>query len=310
MKQALFLLVAIAILGLGVEPGAAQTRVFVSGQGSDSNPCSLAAPCRSFQQAHNAVVAGGEIVALDAAGYGPITISKAVTITAIGIEASITTNGTTTTGVVVNAGAGDTVTIRGITLFSGAITGDGIDINSGKSVTIRDCTISGFPGSGIAVEPSASLHLALRGVTVYGSGASGLVVFPSGPGAVTASVIGSVFSGNDDGVVINGTASTGTLKATLSVLSDANLSNGISVIASGVAPVTVMITGSQAVNNAFGVSGNGANARLFVDRTQVSGNSGVGWHALGGASVSSYTNNGVNGNGTDGLSGVVQISSE
>ena len=54
MKQMLFLLVAVAILGLGVEPSFAQpVRAFVSGQGSDANPCSLAAPCRSFQQAHS-----------------------------------------------------------------------------------------------------------------------------------------------------------------------------------------------------------------------------------------------------------------
>jgi hypothetical protein len=49
---------------------------------------------------------------------------------------------------------------------------------------------------------------------------------------------------------------------------------------------------------------------VFVDRTQISGNGTVGWEATGGAAVSSYTNNAVNGNGTDGLNGVVQISSE
>src|SRR5215831_14579175 len=126
---------AVLCLGLGIVPASAQLRTFVSGSGSDANPCSLAAPCRSFQQAHNTVAAGGEVVALDAAGYGTLTISKAVTITAIGIEASITPNATTPNGIIVNAGAGDVVKIRGVQLFSGTASGDGIQINTAKSVT-------------------------------------------------------------------------------------------------------------------------------------------------------------------------------
>src|SRR5262249_17556916 len=154
-------------VGLGTLPAAAQTRVFVSGSGSDSNPCSLSAPCRSFQQAHNTVLAGGEIVALDAAGYGPLNITKAVTVTAIGIEASITSNIPSQFGIVVNAGASNTVVIRGLTVISGAPTGDGITVNSAKSLTLRDCTITGFPnpGNGIVVKPSTSLDLEMHGVT-------------------------------------------------------------------------------------------------------------------------------------------------
>jgi hypothetical protein len=141
MKRIAPYLIAI-VFGFAATPALAQaTRTFVSGNGSDANPCSLAAPCRSFQQAHNVVSAGGEVVALDSAGYGTITISKAITITAIGIEASITSSVATPTGIIVNAGAGDVVTIRGLTLISGATSGDGVDINSAKSVTIRDCTI-------------------------------------------------------------------------------------------------------------------------------------------------------------------------
>src|SRR5215831_2103523 len=111
-------------------PAVAQTRVFVSGSGSDANPCSLSAPCRSFQQAHNTVLAGGEIVALDAAGYGPLAINKSVTVTAIGIEASITSNSTSPFGLRINS-PGAVVAVRGLTLISGfAGPSDGIDINS------------------------------------------------------------------------------------------------------------------------------------------------------------------------------------
>ena len=42
----------------------AQSRVFVSGLATDSNSCSRAFPCRTFQQAFDVIPAGGENVAL------------------------------------------------------------------------------------------------------------------------------------------------------------------------------------------------------------------------------------------------------
>src|SRR6266568_2915360 len=56
----------------------AQARVFVSGLGSDSNPCSRTSPCRTFQHGHDVVAAGGEVIALDSAGYGGVSITKSV----------------------------------------------------------------------------------------------------------------------------------------------------------------------------------------------------------------------------------------
>src|SRR5262245_53802148 len=66
---------------LSAEPVAAQPlRVFVAAQGSDTNPCTFAAPCRTFQKAHDTVAADGEIDVLDPAGYGAVTISKSISI--------------------------------------------------------------------------------------------------------------------------------------------------------------------------------------------------------------------------------------
>jgi len=64
---------------------AAPQRTFVSAQHGDdantANNCSVTLPCRNFNAAIGVVNAGGEVVALDSAGYGPVTISKAVTLT-------------------------------------------------------------------------------------------------------------------------------------------------------------------------------------------------------------------------------------
>src|SRR5262245_52213473 len=69
------------VLSLVPNPAQAQpARVFVAAQGLDSNPCSFAAPCRTFQHAHDVVASGGDIDVLDPAGYGSVSISKSISI--------------------------------------------------------------------------------------------------------------------------------------------------------------------------------------------------------------------------------------
>jgi hypothetical protein len=56
------------------------TRTWVSGVGDDVNPCSRTAPCKTFAGAISKTAEGGEIDALDPAGYGTLTISKAIVV--------------------------------------------------------------------------------------------------------------------------------------------------------------------------------------------------------------------------------------
>src|ERR671925_1109954 len=56
------------------------TRTWVSGVGDDANPCSRTAPCKTFAGAISKTATGGEINTLDPAGYGGVTITKAITI--------------------------------------------------------------------------------------------------------------------------------------------------------------------------------------------------------------------------------------
>src|SRR5258705_2923794 len=56
------------------------TRTWVSGVGDDANPCSRTAPCKTFAGAISKTATGGEINALDAGGFGAVTIGKAITI--------------------------------------------------------------------------------------------------------------------------------------------------------------------------------------------------------------------------------------
>src|SRR6266513_4313678 len=101
----------IIAIALNVMPAQAQaTRTWVSGVGDDANPCSRTAPCKTFAGAISKTAAGGEIDALDPAGFGAVTITKAITIDGGGGVASILTNGSQ--AIVVAAAAADVVNIR------------------------------------------------------------------------------------------------------------------------------------------------------------------------------------------------------
>src|SRR5712672_1429485 len=93
----------------------AQSRTWVSGVGDDANPCSRTAPCKTFAGAISKTAAGGEINCLDPGGFGGVTITKSLTINGGGGQvASVLVSGTN--GIVIAAGANDTVTLRNIRL--------------------------------------------------------------------------------------------------------------------------------------------------------------------------------------------------
>src|SRR6202012_3091640 len=76
------LLATVLIYLLPAAPALAQRdRVFVASYGNDSNPCTFGSPCKTFQNAVNVVATGGEVTAIDSAGFGSILISHSVTIT-------------------------------------------------------------------------------------------------------------------------------------------------------------------------------------------------------------------------------------
>src|SRR5205809_7185128 len=78
-------------------------RTYVSGSGIDSGTCATNAPCRSFQYAFGQTAAGGDIVALERAGYNTINITHSVNIVLPpGIMVPIT-DPTSVFGIIINA---------------------------------------------------------------------------------------------------------------------------------------------------------------------------------------------------------------
>src|SRR5215468_6898981 len=156
---------ALVALALNAAPShAQQARSFVSGLGSDTNApnCVRTAPCRTFQVAHDNTLANGEITVLDAGSYGSVTINRNISIINDGVgEAGALVSGGAT-GITINAGPTDAVTLRGITIkgigFGG---GNGIVFNSGLSLSLENCVIRNMTGPGrgvgVTVQPATTI---------------------------------------------------------------------------------------------------------------------------------------------------------
>lgn len=147
MRIRYFSLTALAVAAFFAEAAFGMTqRTFVGPSGSDANPCSLTQPCRSFAAAVANTSASGEVIVLDSAGYGPVTLGKSVSITApAGIYAGITV--TSGHGVDVHA-AEIGVTLRGL-VITGLGGTRGINFDLGSMLTVVDCEVSGMTEWGI-----------------------------------------------------------------------------------------------------------------------------------------------------------------
>lgn len=166
LKQTSAVLLALGITALPVRADA-PSKVFVASTGSDANDGSRASPKRSFQAAHDAVAAKGEIVALDTAGYGAVTITKSVAVVVPpGVAGFVTVNGASN-AISIQAGGTDVISIRGLILEGGAANsgGAGILANSFGTLDVQDTTIRNFY-NGLNMAPSGDAHLLFRGGTI------------------------------------------------------------------------------------------------------------------------------------------------
>jgi hypothetical protein len=285
MTKRILSLVVIALLGCGVAAAQA-TRTWVSGVGDDVNPCSRTAPCKTFAGAISKTAAGGEIDALDPAGYGALTITKSITIDGGGGQvASILASGTT--GIFVNAGSGDVVTLRNLRI-NGAGGGasangiNGIDYIAGGKLMVENVDVFGFTQNGIRQRSTSNGLLVVRNTTVTNVGGAGIRV-ESG----RASIEGSNLSGNNYGLILY----VGKLTAVKTVAAQ----NSLGFLAgSG----EMNLTDCAAINNnGTGITANGGGI-IRIAHTTITGN--VTGISSAGGQVISWGNNFNDANGTDG----------
>jgi hypothetical protein len=198
LTTAFYVSLLIALTSLTVHAQA--DRTYVSGVGDDVNPCSRTAPCRTFAGAISKTKAGGEINALDAAGYGTVTISKSLTIDATGTFGGI--NAANVNGIIIDMTqvkdmANAIVRLRGLSI-NGLGTGlNGVNIIESGRVSIEDCVIDGFKSSGIYVGMGTVF---VKNTTIRNNVTAGITVKPGAKAGLVG--VGLVFNG----VGISGTA--------------------------------------------------------------------------------------------------------
>jgi hypothetical protein len=168
------LFVTVLVWLLPAAPAQAQlVQTFVSGLGSDGNPCTITQPCQHFQAAVNATAAGGEVDALDPGDYGSFTISHAITIEGQGWSyvAPPASGPGNPTAIIINAGTGDTIKIRGVLLDGFDIPASiGIIFNSGGRLEITDSVVGNFNNNEIIVYATTAMSLLISNTIVRGPG--------------------------------------------------------------------------------------------------------------------------------------------
>ena len=228
-------------------------QTWVSGTGSDGNPCTRALPCATFAAALALTSPGGEVGALDAGDFGSATITKAVTISGSGGSITSGTGAAKAAILTVSAAATDSVTIRNLDLNGFGVAQSGIQVNTAKTVHIENVRITSFAGPGIYIVNSGPTSVSITDSTSSNS-QYGVVVFGS---SVTANVLISHchFAENLYGVA-------GLAGAQITV-SDSDVSRGnvsYEVVGNGPASslnlirakaIGAILTGLQADNNGF-----------------------------------------------------------
>lgn len=272
------------VLLVPVISSAQATRTWVSGVGDDVNPCSRTAPCKTFAGAISKTAVGGEIDVLDPGGFGAVTITKSISIEAVGLVAGVLVSGTN--GIVINAGPTDTVVLRGLT-FEGLGTGlSGVNFMAGGALYVQDCTINHFR-TGINVFPSSGqTRVFIDRTVVRNNSMDGVLFSPSGAASVFAT-LDRVTTENNGGAGVNAN----------------NLAFG----------VDVSVESSTSANNNFGILSVGGST-VNLSNVTVFGNS-TGLSTKGSSppqtpgSIVSFGNNRVTDNGLNG-SPTAQIGQE
>lgn len=266
-----------AVLFLFAATASAQaTRTWVSGVGDDVNPCSRTAPCKTFAGAISKTLDGGEIDALDDAGYGTVTITKSITIDGGGHLAGVLASATN--GINVNdagsASPGTAVVIlRGLSINGAGTTAGsiGVSITSAAHVSIENCQIFGFQaGSG-------------RGVSLAASSSTSLQIANSN---IEDNLNAGVFVSAGKAAIMNSNL----------------LRNGAAGVDISGASTSVMVSNSNLSFNGRGIRISAGTAR--ITHLDIAFNTVFAWEILGGV-IQTHVDNRIIGSGSGTLTPVV-----
>jgi hypothetical protein len=304
-----------ALLATGsIQAAQAAPRTYVSGTGSGT-VCSRAAPCATFQAAHDVTDFGGEINCVDAGEFSAVVIAKSITIDCAGTVGGIAAGGGGFfDGLVSIANPNIVVRLRNLTINGKGTGRIGINFAQGAALFVENCIIANFNGGvagegiGIKFQPgtgtTTELHIADSRITGNGRPADGggIIVQPAGTAAVAVTIEHTLVENNTYGIFANGTGGSSTGVISMQVhdsVAAANVLNGISAYTTDSAALTSITVerSSSLLNGSDGVLARSTQAFVTLADSTVMSN-GIGLHRDSGASVFSYQDNQLTGNVT------------
>jgi len=312
------------VAGFGTGHALAAQRHFVASTGVDSNPCSIALPCRSFAAAALLVDPNGEIIVQDSAGYGFVAVTKPLSILSpYGVYAGISVFAGQD-GVTVNA-AGGSVRLTGV-YINGQGGNNGILVQAAARVTVEGCSVTNMLVDGLA-STAAGARIVIRNSVFRDNGGAGISIVNAadatidavhsdrnaGAGIALDNVKGTISASvsNDNGshgVSITTPAATQSVVALADHKSAGNAGSGVNVSQAGSGVVQATVSRSAFTGNALhGVhattTGQGS-GRVTVSDSQLTGNGASGVTAEVGTAVAVLHGNAITRNpvGVQGLS--------
>ena len=281
MHKSVAILIAAAGFGLSAIPANAQAaRTFVSGVGSDLNPCSRTAPCSTFVGAMSKTAAGGEIDCLDSGGFGTVTIDKSLTIDCTGVGGSILSVGGTT-AVTVNTGPNDRVILRNLNFTGAGSGGIAIRFLAGLHLVVENVRIANYTNAGIEVNKSTSGNIYVRDAVI--SNVPTGIRLSTTTGAIMAQIDNTRIDNVTNGLDVT---STGVV---------ASISNSVVMAASGAGLLTSGPGFINASKTILARNGIGVNSISFGGSIRISSNAlddnTTGIAFANGGTVSSAGNN-------------------
>ncbi|QGM45639.1 right-handed parallel beta-helix repeat-containing protein [Methylocystis heyeri] len=245
--------------------------VWVSGSGADAPGCgSLTAPCRHFQYAHDNALGpdGGDILIHDSASYGPLTITKSVSVINDGVGTAGTGAASGQIAIAINAPQAN-VTLRGLSIDGVGGAYGGVNAYTVGSLTIKNCFIQNFTQYGINFTGNFNAVKYLISDTVIQN---------NGVAGITMNSFPNVLQGNISNVKL--------------------FNNGIglqiAIIAYGES-FQAMVSDTIFSGNGTGLSVSGPGALAALRRSIITWNN-TGYNISGSAIVQTYQDNTVNGN--------------
>ena len=298
INKILFSLSVLVCLFLATSLSAQATRTWVSGVGSDTNPCSRTAPCKTFAGAISKTATCGEIDVLDPAGYGAVTITKSITINGYGGFGSILNVGGN--GIVINLAQSDTcntVILRWLDINGGGSGLDAIkDLSSVNHSLHIEHTAIQHQTRGLELLNTAPMKLFMKDVDIRHTTAHGIDIHPSGNQTVTISMhdVRSRQS-TGDGIRFQSSA-TGVVTSSQF---EGNGATGVNIFGSS---VKMTFIDTDISNNAGTGLVNSSGATTFIDGCSIFNNANNGVNNVG-STLNGFGNNAFGGNLPSDLTG-------